>query len=59
MKYEKENGKKQRAAALGNMRNIREKESRNMRQNAFFTCLQEIRICRSTREEQKMDVMIR
>ena len=56
----KKTAKKQRTAALGNMRNIREKESTNMCENAFFTCLQEIyRMCRSTREEQNMDVMIR
>ena len=37
------------------MRNIREKESRNMRQNAFFPCLQGIRMHRSKRGEQKTD----
>jgi len=29
---------------------------RSMCQNAFFPCLQEIRMCRSKREEQKSDV---
>ena len=29
---------------------------RNMRQNAFFPCLQEIRMRKSKREEQQTDV---
>ena len=41
---------KKRAAALGNMWNIREK------QNAYFPCLQGIKMHRSTKEEQKTDV---
>ena len=32
------------------------KKSMNMCQNAFFPCLQEIRMLRSKREEQKTDV---
>jgi len=31
-------------------------EIRNMCQNAFFPCLQGIRMCRSKRKEQKTDV---
>ena len=49
---------KKRAGALGNMRNIREKQKQdlNMYQNAYFPCLQGIRMRRSTREEHKTDV---
>jgi len=51
----KKTAKKQRTAALGNMRNIREKESTNMCRNAFFTCLQEIyRMCRYLRERNRI-----
>ena len=40
---------KQRAAALGNMRNIREKEKQKyVPKHAFFPCLQEITIPRGT-----------
>ena len=40
------------------MRNIRVKEKQKMCQNAFFLCLQGIRMrtSRSTEEEQNMDV---
>ena len=48
---------KKRAAALGIMRNLLgRKKSRNMCQNAFSPCLQGIKKCRTTREEQNIDV---
>ena len=47
---------KKRAAALGSMQNIRKKQSRNMCQNSYFLCLQEIRMPRSIKEEQKTDI---
>ena len=43
---------KKKASALGNMRNIwKKKKSRNMSQNAYFLCLQGIRMRRSIKEE--------
>ena len=46
------------AAALGNVTNIWWRKSRNMCKNVFFPCLQGIRMQRSTREEQKTDVLL-
>ena len=42
-----------RAATLGNMRNNWEKQKQ---ENAFSPCLQETRMRRATREDQKTDV---
>ena len=47
---------KERAAALGNMRKIREKNSRYMRQNSYFLFLQWIIMHRSIKEEQNIDL---
>ena len=47
---------KERAAALGNMRKIREKTSRYMRQNSYFLFLQWIIMHRSIKEEQNIDL---
>jgi len=43
---------KKRAGAQGNMRNIGRNKSRNMFQNAYFLCLQGIRMRRSTKETE-------
>ena len=48
---------KKRAAALGIMRNfLGRKKSMNMCQNAFSSCLQGVKKCRTTGEEQNIDV---
>ena len=47
---------KKKAAALGNIQNIREKQKQKYVYKCISPCLQGIRMRRSTKEEQKTDV---